>query len=399
MTRGTFLIRATSLIASNTNASANEVNYDDIVQAHFQSANIAGLQACVIQDGRPAWSSGYGLADVRRRIAMTPDILINIASVSKTVTGCAVMQLWEKRRLDLDEDVSRYVPFPVRNPLHASSPITLRQLLAHTSSIADGPAYAQSYFCGNSRLTLRDWLYGYLRPRGRYYIPENFHPWPPGGRFQYSNVGFGLLGYVVEAVSGRPFSIYCDHEIFQPLKMQSTSFGSAKVPLERQAIPYTTATKGQPRERVVRDGMDVPIEYHGTSYIANCLYSFPNFPDGLVRTSAREFSRFVNALLCEGGFDGHRILMPATPAEMFREQFPDALRPPSWPTVQGLAWYAIQAPNASLIWLHTGADPGVRTVVMCYPPRRSAVLLFANTAPAEGLSDLAGACLRLAVRS
>lgn len=399
MTRRSLLTGAASVIACGRLEGGSDAPYDGIVQAQFQSANIAGLQACVIEDGNPAWSNGYGLADIERRIAMTADTIINIASVSKTVTACAVMQLWEKRCLGLDEDINRYLPFPVRNPLHASTPITARQLLAHTSSVADGPAYAQSYVCGNSTPTLHDWLSEYVRPRGRYHSPENFHVWPPGQRFQYSNAGFGLLGCAVEAVSGQPFSIYCYREIFQPLGMKSTSFGAAVVPLQRQAILYTAAREGQTRERVVRDDGGAPLVWNGTSYIRNCLYSFPNLPDGLVRTSVREFSRFVSAVLCGGEFEGHRILRPATLGEMFRKQFPAALQPPSWPAVQGLAWYAVRAPDSSLIWLHTGADPGVRTVVMCYPPRRSAALLFANTAPAEGLSDLAGTCLRQAVRS
>jgi CubicO group peptidase (beta-lactamase class C family) len=380
-------------------ARASDAPYNAILRAHFQSAKIAGLQACVIEDGNPAWSGAFGFADLRRRIAMTADTVINIASVSKTVTACAVMQLWEQRRLGLDEDISRWLPFPVRNPRQASTAITARHLLTHTSSIADGPAYAQSYSCGSPTAALRDWISEYVRPGGRYYGTENFHPWAPGERFQYSNVGFGLLGFAVEAVSGRPFSSYCDREIFQPLGMQFSSFGAAKVPSRRQAIPYTTASGGQPGERVVSDDYGAPLQWNGTSYIANCLYSFPNVPDGMVRTSVAEFSRFVSAILCGGEFNGHRILQPATLGEMFREQFPKALRPPSWPAVQGLAWYAIRAPDSNLIWLHTGADPGVRTVVMCYPPRRSAVLLFANTAPAEGLDELAGACLREAVRS
>jgi CubicO group peptidase (beta-lactamase class C family) len=330
---------------------------------------------------------------------MTPDTIINIASVSKTVTACAVMQLWEKRKLGLDEDIGRYLPFPVRNPLHATRAITARHLLAHTSSIADGPAYAQSYSCGPSIPALGDWLREYLRPRGRYYNRENFQPWPPGERFEYSNVGFGLLGYVVEAVCGRSFSNYCRREIFQSLGIASTSVGAAEVSSRQQAIPYTIATDGQPRGRVVRNDNGAATKWNGTLYIANCLYRFPNFPDGLVRTSVRDFSRFISAVLGSGSFEGHRILQPGTSARMFEGQFPNALRPSVWPAVQGLAWYAVRLPDSRLIWMHTGADPGVTTVAMCYPPQRSAVLLFANTAPAEGLSDLAGTCLRRAVRS
>jgi len=399
VTRRLWLLRAASMIACSAKADTHDNPYDGILRSEFKRGNLAGLQACVIEDGKPAWFNAYGLADVQRRVSMTPDTVINIASVSKTVTACAVMQLWEKRKLALDETIDRYLPFPVRNPIHATTAITARHLLAHTSSIADGPAYAPSYSCGTSTPALRDWLSEYVRPRGRYYSQENFNTWPPGQRFQYSNVGFGLLGCAVEAVSGQPFSAYCHREIFQPLGMQSTSFGASNVSSAQQAIPYTIAEEGRPRERVVREGGGAALEWNGTFYIPNCLYSFPTFPDGLVRTTVRDFSRFMSAVLCSGDFEGHRILRPGTPEKMFDEQFPNALRPSSWPAVQGLAWYAIRLPDSSLVWLHTGADPGVGTVAICYPPRRSAVLLFANTAPAEGLSDLAGTCLRQAARS
>jgi len=399
MTRRSMLTRAASLIARAAKGGTDDEPYDRIVRPQFQSANLVGLEACAIEDGSPVWTNGCGFADVEHRIPMTADTIINLASVSKTVTACAVMQLYEQRLLGLDEDVSGYVPFAVRNPLHASIPITVRQLLAHTSSLADGPAYAQSYTCGDSTFGLRDWLSEYVLPQGRYYSPQNFHSWPPGQRFQYSNLGFGLLGYAVEAVSGVPFRTYCRNKIFRPLGMRYSSFGAVKDPAQRAAIPYTIAPQGKPLDRVVQNGTAVPVKWNGASYLPSCLYTFPNYPDGLVRTSAREFSRFVSAIVCEGEFEGHRVVQPATLGEMFREQFPKAFRPPSWPAVQGLAWYAIRAPDSNLIWLHTGADPGIRTVVMCYPSRKSAVLLFANTAPAEGLTDLAGACLRQAVRS
>jgi CubicO group peptidase (beta-lactamase class C family) len=259
------------MLACCTKADTNDDPYDGTLRAQFNRGNLAGLQACVIVDGKPAWFNAYGFADVQRRVSMTPDAIINIASVSKTVTACAVMQLWEKRKLALDEAIDRYLPFPVRNPLHATTAITARHLLAHTSSVADGPAYAQSYSCGTSTPTLRDWLSEYVLPRGRYYNQENFNPWPPGQQFQYSNVGFGLLGCAVEAASGLPFSTYCHREIFEPLGMQSTSFGAPKVSSGQQAIPYTIAEEGRPRERVVRRGGGAALELNGTFYIPNCL--------------------------------------------------------------------------------------------------------------------------------
>jgi CubicO group peptidase (beta-lactamase class C family) len=92
------------------------------------------------------------------------------------------MQLWERKKFALDDDVNAYLSFPVRNFAYPGLPVTFRQLLTHTSSIADGPAYEKSYVCGDSRVPLGQWLRDYLTAGGALYDPQrNFHSWKPGG--------------------------------------------------------------------------------------------------------------------------------------------------------------------------------------------------------------------------
>jgi len=85
---------------------------------------------------------------------MRADTLINVGSVTKTTICTAVMQQWERKKFSLDDDVNAYLSFRVRNPAYPELPMTFRQLLTHTSSIADGPAYDRSYACGDSRVPL-----------------------------------------------------------------------------------------------------------------------------------------------------------------------------------------------------------------------------------------------------
>ena len=98
---------------------------------------------------RLAWARGFGFADIENRRPMTAGTIQNIGSVTKTVTTTLVLQDIEVGRLDLDGDINRYLPFPVRNPNHAQVAITIRQLLTHRSSIRDGEAYGESYRCGD----------------------------------------------------------------------------------------------------------------------------------------------------------------------------------------------------------------------------------------------------------
>lgn len=203
--------------------------------------------------GRPGrqlvWAEGHGWADVKRKIPMTPKTIMSIASVSKTFTATAVMQLWERGLVDLDADVSRYLHYEV-NPKHPSVAITARRLLNHRSSIRDGQSFwDENFTCGDPAVALDDWLEGYLKPGGAYYdANDNFHDWAPGMLKQdqpdgYSNVAYALLGHLVERVTGTPYADYCAEHIFVPLGMKSTGWYLHDVDLDRHAVPYGKVSK------------------------------------------------------------------------------------------------------------------------------------------------------------
>ena len=128
-----------------------------------RAQRIPGLAACIVKSGRVAWSKGYGWANIAKRVPMDPDRTVqNIGSISKTVVATAVMQLWEKGKFQLDDDVNERLPFAVRSPSHPDTPITYRLLLTHRSGIADSLAYRSSYACGDPSLPLEDVAQGVL---------------------------------------------------------------------------------------------------------------------------------------------------------------------------------------------------------------------------------------------
>jgi len=177
----------------------NNQSLEEYIQGQLASTGIPGCCGAICKGDKLIWSGGVGWADMEKKIPMTADTSMNIASVSKTVTAAAVMQLWDAELLQLDDDVSDYLPFPVKNPKHPTVPVTFRQLLTHRSSINDGPSYGVSYSCGDPAVSLHDWISGYFTIDGPYYDPEeNFHEWEPGtlnpqgSSRAYSNVGFGL---------------------------------------------------------------------------------------------------------------------------------------------------------------------------------------------------------------
>jgi len=238
---------ATTGILLASHDSGAETDFSDSITEIIGADYQPGLAVCRIQAGRVTGSAGFGWADLEKQVAMTTDTIMNIASVSKTITATAVMQLHESGALDLDRSVDEYLPFLVRNPGFPDSIITCRQLLAHRSSIKDGPAYGAGYSCGDPTVNLADWLAGYLQTDGEYFDLEgNFHTWepgtiePPAQPRAYSNVGYGLLAYIVELVSGTPFTRYTIEKIFAPLGMQDSGWYLTEIDRSRHAVTYTS---------------------------------------------------------------------------------------------------------------------------------------------------------------
>ena len=220
---------------------------EEFIQEQMSAAMVPGMAVGIVKNGELAWSRGFGLADVESETPMNDDTLINVASISKTVVNAAILQLSELGSLDLDADVNTYVPFDLRNPAHPDVPITVRQLLSHRSSIRDGEILGDTYACGDPAVSLADWIEGYFITGGSYHNPDRtFWDDAPGERYRYSNLGYGLLGYLVEQITGEPFPAYTRREIFDPLGMSEAAWHLADIDITRHAVPQAYLTAGQP---------------------------------------------------------------------------------------------------------------------------------------------------------
>ena len=340
---------------------------DRFILNQAERYHIPGIAACVVKGDQIVWSKGYGWANLEERIPMSVQGIMNIASVSKTITATAIMQLWEKKKIDLDADVNDYLPFKLRNPRFPQKPITIRQLLTHSSSIRDGLAYRKIYNCGDPNKTLKEWIEHYLTEDGEYYDPEeNFHPSSPDSIYRYSNVGFGLLGYIVERVSGQAFHRYCRQHIFTPLEMASTGYFLNEIDTSRIITPYLYLG---PLQRNLGETGDLPLP-HFNPY---CIYSFWNYPDGLVRTTVEDLAKFATAYMHGGAYKGKRILQASTIEQMMRSQLSEDLNEDG---DQGLSWFHSSGLDPS--WFHGGSDPGVTTRLYVDRVNKISVIVFQN---------------------
>lgn len=340
---------------------------DQTIRDAMAESGIVGLGAALIVDRRIAWTRGYGYADKARSVPFTPDTTMNIASISKTFTGAALMRAVQEGKLSLDEDINTYLPFKVANPHAPGDRITLRHLATHTSGISDrGAVYEAVYhYGGDSPESLDGFLRGYLLPGGKDYAEENFLDARPGSMREYSNIGAALAGRIVEIAVGERLDAYTRRHFFQPLGMANSGWFLADMDPAQRSTLY-----------VGQDGRAIPIPNYGLT----------TYPDGGVRTSVADLSKFFIALLNEGEYAGTRILSRDAAREMLRFQYTDANKPDNV-NVQGE-----DSVNSGIFWAtkydgtrigHNGSDPGVSTTMLSDPAREIGVVLFSNTSLSE----------------
>jgi CubicO group peptidase (beta-lactamase class C family) len=336
---------------------------DSLIAARMDAAGIMGLAGSIWVDGREVWSKGYGYRDYSRVHPFTPTTPMSIASITKTFTGAAMMRLVAEGTLDLDADLNRYLPFRVRNPRFPDVPITLRMVATHTSSIKDRREIYQAayHWGGDAPVSLAEFVTSYFAPEGSRYSDDNYTRVAPGTAREYSNIGAALVGFIIERLTGERMDSYTRRHLFTPLGMRSTGWFLRDFPTEALSTQF-----------VEQGGWAIPLPPYG----------LPTYPDGGVRTTVRDLSRFFQALLNHGEHAGERILPAAQADEMTRFQFNGPVFPKGYGPGEGnsgLFWRTRR--NGELIG-HGGSDPGVQTAMLATIDRRVAVVLFSNTSGA-----------------
>jgi CubicO group peptidase (beta-lactamase class C family) len=332
--------------------SLTPAEVDSLILYAMSSYRIPGVAACAVKDGRIIWTGSYGYAIIERDIPVADTTLFMLASISKTFTGAALLQLWEAGLFGLDDDINDYLPFTVFNPNHPDSVITFRSLLTHTSSIKDNwdVMYAV-YVYGDSPIPLGEYVEGYLTPGGEYYsATANFYTWAPEHGWSYCNEAFALVAYLVEIISGIPFDQYCNDSLFTPLGMYETSWFLADLDTNNVAMPY---------------------HYSGGTYVPQGYYGYADYPAGQLRTSSIQLARHLLAFLQMGEIDGVRILDSTTVEEMTIIQYPEIY------SYQGLVWFHNYT-GGRWVWRHGGGDAGVATLASCCFDENSAVVVLTN---------------------
>ena len=195
--------------ASANNLSALDRELEEMIGN--TGTKIPGLGVIVFKDGREVYSKFLGRRHIDKDLPVTRDTRFRCASISKMFTMFTIMQLVDEGKIDLEADVSKYLGFTLRNPNFLETPITVRMLASHTSSLRDGIMYGisadysvEEFFKPN----------GVCYDNGLHFAPKNE---PVGQYFKYSNLNYNLLGTIIEKVTGERFDLYQKRHILSQL--------------------------------------------------------------------------------------------------------------------------------------------------------------------------------------
>ncbi|TCC53207.1 serine hydrolase [Kribbella capetownensis] len=240
--------------------------YDTWLAFNQRFQRVPGVQAAVYAGDGVAFSAAYGMADVEDDVPLTEQHLFRIASHSKTFTATAVFQLVEQGRLRLDDKASQHVTEILGTPLGER---TVRELLAHAGGVTRD-SDAADWWQLQTKFPDRDELLEVLRQESSAVTPEN-------ERFKYTNIGYGLLGLVVEAASGTSYTSYVQTAIVDKLGLSGLGPELDPARLTEYAAGYSALSYAPDR---------VPIEHVDTRALASATGFFGNARDLVTYFSA-----------------------------------------------------------------------------------------------------------------
>jgi CubicO group peptidase (beta-lactamase class C family) len=344
----TLIILALALGSDSATAAASASNtldftaIDTYIAAQMEEQRILGLALGIVQGDQIVHLKGFGRADDSGR-PVTPQTPFILASVSKPITSLAVMQLVEQGKLELDAPVQRYLPWFHAADLDASSRITVRHLLSHTSGLPESADVAL--------LTSTDTSAGALERQVRALDSVALNR-PVGVSFEYANVNYATLGLIVQTVSGQSYEEYVQQHVFAPLDMRHSFTSQA----EAQAQGLASGSR----------------YWFGVPITTNVPDNRAERPNGRLIAGAEDMGHFLIAQLNGGRYGGAQVLSPAGIAMMHQ------------PAVSigdeagyGLGWYSGQRNGVATVE-HAGDGVNFHANVVLIRDRALGIVLLEN---------------------
>lgn len=386
MTKIISLIGFTFFLASC--GTTNKIHSGDFVKAQNEiteklttiskETDFNGFGVALTNDREVLYKNGFGIANIEPKQNYTENTIQNIASVSKTFIGLAILKAQELDKLKLDDPINKYLPFKVFNPKFPDIPITIRHLATHTSSIVDSKAYMTNSIVlkdtinlannlkidispthfnpPSAKISIEEFLNNILNPKGKWYLKEGFSEKKPGEMYEYSNVGATLAALVVEKATGISYDRFTTQYILAPLKMTASGWSFNTIDISKYTHTYQNKT--------------TPYPY----------YSLNSYPDGGMLTTPNDMSKYICELL-KGYFGKGTILS----YESYKEYFTPQLTAENF-IDRDTSVYSDEYNmgitigfGSTLNFGHYGGDPGVNSMIYFNKETKTGKYYIINT--------------------
>ncbi|MEI8098961.1 MAG: serine hydrolase domain-containing protein [Sediminibacterium sp.] len=217
---------------------------EKIYSEYATKNHFPGYSFGIVLDGKLVYSGAGGFTDIDKQTPATTQSMFRIASMSKSFTAMAILKLRDEGKLKLDDPVAQYIPEMKGQQLTKDAPIiTVRNLLSHSAGFPEDNPW------GDRQLAISDTDLIAMIKKGISFSND------PGLTYEYSNMGFAMLGYIIKKVTGIPYSDYIEKYIWQPLHMQQASWEYSNVPAQTLAHGYRWINNNWREEALLHDGI------------------------------------------------------------------------------------------------------------------------------------------------
>lgn len=346
-----------------------------------------GFAVSIVNEKGTLYQNGFGFSDIENQKKYTDATIQNIASISKTFVGIALLKAQELGKLKLDDPINKYLPFRVFNPNYPKTEITIRHLATHTSSIADNDYYlTKNYYLkenqdlkgtrlvfeetqvfnpASPKISMEDFLKNLLVKKGKWNTKRAYLKNKPGEIYEYTNIGTTLAAFIIEKATGESFDKFTAKYILRPLKMNASGWHFEDVDFASYSKLYENPKTVLP------------------------FYSMISYPDGNFITSVNDLSLYLTELI--KGYNGNGTILGK---ESFKEYYRPQLEAKNFIDRNDRNPYS-ESYNVGIFMGfgytgfigHTGGDPGVGSMMFFDPKNSIGRILIINTSFSDKIGN------------
>lgn len=319
---------------------------DGSLEGYMRNQVIPGIAVGIVSKGKLALAKGYGVKNMEADTPITEESMFHSASISKTFVATSLMQLHEKKLIDIEKPVTEYLPyFKLKDESYKA--ITVKQMMSHTSGMPDVYNYEWEIpQYGDEALE------NYVRSIYDYELL-----WEPGKAYAYSNLAYEILGDVIAKASGLSFEDYVKQNILKPLGMSQSSFLIREIDKEMMTSPHVISMAGGAKARV------------------NAFYPYNRIhgPSSTLWSNVAELSKYAIANLNRGGLGDFQLLT----SESYEMMWQPIAETNKTGGKVGLSWFQKNYKGVDIVF-HTGGDTGYLSNLILIPEHKAALVFYCN---------------------